>query len=91
MCAFTASRHNPDPRGLLQRLRGNGKEHLCAVIAVASQTRHSRQHNPHPTDRMDAEICEKMRDIPPREETSGQAVTLPSGSRVRGYLLRHLL
>jgi transposase len=35
MCAFTASRHNPDLAAFYKRLRGNGKEHLCAVIAVA--------------------------------------------------------
>ena len=35
MCAFTASRHNPDLAAFYTRLRGNGKEHLCAVIAVA--------------------------------------------------------
>lgn len=35
MCAFSASRHNPDLAVFYARLRQNGKEHLCAVIAVA--------------------------------------------------------
>jgi len=35
MCAFTATRHNPDLAAFYARLRQNGKEHLCAVIAVA--------------------------------------------------------
>jgi transposase len=35
MCAFTATRHNPDLASFYARLRSNGKEHLCAVIAVA--------------------------------------------------------
>lgn len=35
MCAFTATRHNPDLAAFYKRLRGKGKEHLCAVIAVA--------------------------------------------------------
>ncbi|WP_157131377.1 transposase [Rhizobium sp. NXC14] len=35
MCAFTATRHNPDLAAFYTRLRQNGKEHLCAVIAVA--------------------------------------------------------
>ncbi|MDM9629001.1 IS110 family transposase [Rhizobium sp. S152] len=35
MCAFTATQHNPDLATFYKRLRDNGKEHLCAVIAVA--------------------------------------------------------
>lgn len=35
MCAFTATRHNPDLAAFYKRLRQNGKDHLCAVIAVA--------------------------------------------------------
>ncbi|MBX5067308.1 transposase, partial [Rhizobium lentis] len=35
MCAFTATRHNPDLASFYARLRQNGKDHLCAVIAVA--------------------------------------------------------
>lgn len=35
MCAFTATRHNPDLAAFYARLRRNGKQHLCAVIAVA--------------------------------------------------------
>jgi transposase len=35
MCAFTATRHNPDLATFYKRLRQNGKDHLCAVIAVA--------------------------------------------------------
>jgi transposase len=35
MCAFTATRHNPDLAAFYTRLRQSGKEHLCAVIAVA--------------------------------------------------------
>jgi transposase len=34
MCAFTAARHNPDLAAFYKRLRQNGKEHLCALIAV---------------------------------------------------------
>ncbi|MBX5090030.1 IS110 family transposase, partial [Rhizobium lentis] len=33
--AFTATRHNPDLASFYARLRQNGKDHLCAVIAVA--------------------------------------------------------
>ncbi|MNE44169.1 Transposase IS116/IS110/IS902 family protein [compost metagenome] len=35
MCAFTATRHNPDLAAFYAHLRQKGKEHLCAVIAVA--------------------------------------------------------
>jgi transposase len=35
MCAFTAARHNPDLATFYRRLRNNGKQHVCAVIAVA--------------------------------------------------------
>lgn len=35
MCAFSASRHNPDLAAFYARLRANGKAHLQAVIAVA--------------------------------------------------------
>ncbi|RYG29380.1 MAG: IS110 family transposase [Burkholderiales bacterium] len=35
MCAFTAARHNPALSTFYRRLRANGKQHLCAVIAVA--------------------------------------------------------
>lgn len=35
MCAFSASRHNPDLAAFYARLRQNGKQHLCATIAVA--------------------------------------------------------
>jgi len=35
MCAFTASRHNKDLAAFYARLRQKGKEHRCAVIAVA--------------------------------------------------------
>ncbi|WP_075293391.1 IS110 family transposase [Pararhizobium arenae] len=35
MCAFTAAWHNPDLAAFYRRLRGNGKQHLCALIAVA--------------------------------------------------------
>jgi transposase len=35
MCAFTATRHNPDLASFYARLRRSGKEHLSAVIAVA--------------------------------------------------------
>lgn len=35
MCAFTASRHNKDMAVFYERLRQTGKEHRCAVIAVA--------------------------------------------------------
>lgn len=35
MCAFTAAQHNPDLATFYKRLRSNGKQHLCAVIAVA--------------------------------------------------------
>lgn len=35
MCAFTATRSNPDLAAFYKRLRQNGKDHLCAVIAVA--------------------------------------------------------
>ncbi|WP_183700100.1 transposase, partial [Rhizobium sp. BK049] len=35
MCAFTATRHNPDLAAFYTRLRQSGKEHQCAVIAVA--------------------------------------------------------
>lgn len=35
MCAFTATRHNPDLAAFYRRLRKNGKQHVCAVIAVA--------------------------------------------------------
>ena len=35
MCAFTAARHNPDLATFYRRLRTNGKQHVCAVIAVA--------------------------------------------------------
>jgi transposase len=35
MCAFSAARHNPDLATFYKRLRNNGKQHVCAVIAVA--------------------------------------------------------
>lgn len=35
MCAFTATQHNPDLAAFYARLRAKGKQHLCAVIAVA--------------------------------------------------------
>lgn len=35
MCAFTATRHNPDLTAFYKRLRQKGKEHLPAVIATA--------------------------------------------------------
>lgn len=35
MCAFAATRHNPDLAGFYKRLRANGKDHLLAVIATA--------------------------------------------------------
>lgn len=35
MCAFAATRHNPDLTAFYKRLRANGKDHLLAVIATA--------------------------------------------------------
>lgn len=35
MCAFAATRHNPDLAAFYAHLRQKGKQHLCAVIAVA--------------------------------------------------------
>lgn len=35
MCAFSAAQHNPDLAAFYKRLRSNGKQHVCAVIATA--------------------------------------------------------